>query len=32
MIQTDMEVIGAGPSGYTAAFYAAAFGEKGGFG
>jgi dihydrolipoamide dehydrogenase len=27
-IQTDMAVIGAGPGGYTAAFYAAALGKK----
>lgn len=28
MIQTDIAVIGAGPGGYTAAFYAAALGKK----
>ena len=28
MLQTDIAVIGAGPGGYTAAFYAAAFGKK----
>lgn len=27
-IQTDIAIIGAGPGGYTAAFYAAAFGKK----